>query len=49
MPIILTLRRLKQEDHEIKASLGYIARLCPPKKQKHKQTTTKKKEDKDGF
>jgi hypothetical protein len=26
LPVILALRKLKQEDHEFEASLGYIAR-----------------------
>jgi hypothetical protein len=28
MPVIPALRRLRQEDHEFKTSLGYIARPC---------------------
>jgi hypothetical protein len=28
MPVILALRRLRQEDCEFQARLGYIARLC---------------------
>jgi hypothetical protein len=28
MPVIPTLRRLRQEDHEFKTSLCYIARTC---------------------
>jgi hypothetical protein len=31
MSIIPELRRLKQENHEFKASLGYIFRLCVQK------------------
>jgi hypothetical protein len=28
MPVILTLRRLRQEDHNLEASSGYIAKPC---------------------
>jgi hypothetical protein len=28
MPVILTLGRLRQEDRELKTSLGYLRRYC---------------------
>jgi hypothetical protein len=28
MPEILALEKLRQEDHKVEASLGYIARTC---------------------
>jgi hypothetical protein len=33
MPVIPVLRRLRQEDQKLKASLSYIARDCLKKKQ----------------
>jgi hypothetical protein len=33
-PIILALRRQKQEDHEFKVNLDYIARPCLQKKKR---------------
>jgi hypothetical protein len=38
MPVILVLRRRKQEDNEFKASLGYKVRACL-KKNKTKKTS----------
>jgi hypothetical protein len=35
-PVIPAFGRLRQEDHEFKASLGHIARLCLKKKDKKK-------------
>jgi hypothetical protein len=32
VPIILALKRLRQKDQELKASLGYIVRLCLTRK-----------------
>jgi hypothetical protein len=34
MSVTPALRRLRQEDHEIKASLGYTARPCLKKRKK---------------
>jgi hypothetical protein len=34
--VIPTLGRLKQEDHEFEASLGYVASLDPKIRRKHK-------------
>jgi hypothetical protein len=31
MPIILALRRLREEDYKVKTSLDYIVRPCPKK------------------
>jgi hypothetical protein len=36
-PLILVLRRLRQEDHEFKATLGCTARHCLKKKKKKKK------------
>jgi hypothetical protein len=33
-PTIPTLRKLRQKNHELKASLGYIARLVSKKKKR---------------
>jgi hypothetical protein len=35
MPEIPTFGRLRQEDHKLEASLGYIVRSCLKKKGKH--------------
>jgi hypothetical protein len=37
MPIIQALRKLREEDHEFEATLGYIMRSCIPKKKKKKK------------
>jgi hypothetical protein len=37
MPVIPELRRLRQEDHECKASLGYIVRLCLSKRERERE------------
>jgi hypothetical protein len=39
MPVILALRRLRQEDLEFKASGGYIAKPCFQKEKKRNQKT----------
>jgi hypothetical protein len=36
MPVIPRLRRLRQEDHEFKANLGYIVTTCSERKRKKK-------------
>jgi hypothetical protein len=38
MPVIPALRRLRQEDLEFKAMLGYVLRLCLKIKQKFGRT-----------
>jgi hypothetical protein len=42
LPVIPALRRLRQEDHEFLASLGYIARLCLKNKNKKKKERKEK-------
>jgi hypothetical protein len=42
MPVSLALRRLRQEDHEFQASLGYIARPCLKQTKQNKQINNKK-------
>jgi hypothetical protein len=44
--VILALRRQRQEDGEVKASLGYIARACLKKKEEKQPMTRKKKKKK---
>jgi hypothetical protein len=36
MPVVPTLDWLRQEDHEIKANLGYIERSCLTKQEQAK-------------
>jgi hypothetical protein len=43
MPVILPLRKLRQEDCEFQASLGYIMRPCVKKKITSVQSSPKKK------
>jgi hypothetical protein len=37
VPIIAPIRRLRQEDHKLEASLDYIVRSCPSPKQANKK------------
>jgi hypothetical protein len=37
IPALRRLRRLRQGDYKYKASLSYIARLCPKKKKKARE------------
>jgi hypothetical protein len=51
MPVIPALRRLRQEDYMLKASLDYIVKHCspyPPKKKKGSALTTLFSEMKSG-
>jgi hypothetical protein len=34
MPVILALEKLRQENHDFKAKLGYMAKHCPQAKTK---------------
>jgi hypothetical protein len=43
MPIAPGLRRLRKEDQEFQASLGYIGRLCPKQGKTNKQKNPKKR------
>jgi hypothetical protein len=36
-PVIIALRRLRQEDYKFEASMGNTARPCQKKKQKRKR------------
>jgi hypothetical protein len=44
MPIIPILRKLRQEDHEVQASLGSIVRPSPKKKEREREKQRKREE-----
>jgi hypothetical protein len=46
VPLIPALRRLRQEDHEDKATLGYVVRPCHKQHPEQQKTTTYNKNTK---